>query len=441
MKKAYSFFWLFVFVILVLGSCKKKNGDTPPDPNSEPVYCYERVYEDAIPVPGPNFILKQFTEDKEYNIVFVWETYEYGNDFEGYNLTKLDTGLNKLWTKYYSQIEGFPTNLFHDNFNNYYLITADKKDSYFSSSGHYFANVSWQSGFLSDSCAVAFDLYNDTLETYVDNSYCYIYKFNSEGNLLWTTKVDKWSDWSDNNVAVSSEGEIIAATYTKLGRADQMVWRDGIFQDTIRLIDSTYIHLYKLSQDGATVWSRSIEVPTHYLNNWYLDGNLSIGVTISENLIYVMACSGIYTFNMQGELIDEQVIPGGFCRHTYQKSSNMINGKMHVICRYYEVTLYASYVQYVANYFTDGSLDWIEEAGWGWNPKLYTTVDGGYIIWSNGILSKSDANGILIWRTELHAIDQIIVKPNCIGGATLMYYDYPDLENLIIRRIDENGNY
>lgn len=440
MKNHYGLICLYLIGILLLGSCKKKNGDTPPDPPGPgPAHCYERSYWDTIPIPNQEFRFHDFTEDRDFNIVYAWDTDD--NAPTGVSLTKIDTGLNEIWTKYYPGIKRSYSNLIHDNSNNYYLVSRHGSFSS-SSNGEYLQNVYWQAGSHSDTCAVYYYLGSDTHNIRKDESVTLINKISSSGDLLWTTEVQKNAVWSENNAVVSDNGEVFIATYTRPGLNYFMVFRDGIFQDTMRLADSIDFHLYKISPSGDQIWARSVKIPTLFLDEWYEPWyNLNIGVSISNDLIYVTAFTGVFIFNMEGDLLNQDMISETECRHFFARSTSFTDGEMPVICRYSDFGKEGQNIYYAAKYSTGGSLQWLEEVNCKSNYYFSSLLDGGLLLKSESSIRKYDPSGYLLWVKDFYPNYLRRIKPNCNSGFILMMTqnEYPD--QIVVIRSDENGEY
>lgn len=429
---------LLLIALIITSSCKKDPEKTTPNP--EPEFCYDKSYLDKLPKPSNPFYLEVFTEDEDFNIVYVWSESEYATS--GFHLTKIDTSLNEIWSKLYCEIEGYVTNLIHDKQNNLYLTTyipLCKKES----DGYYFENIYVQSGMSADTCAPFYNLESLNVKTYSDNSESRIYKFNSSGDLLWTTEIP-WSSKNGKNIDITGSGEIFIATYTLLCDNYEYVYKDGVFQDTIIRADSTFLNIYKLSAEGSIVWGRNIQIPTFFQYEWYsgLYRHLSINVSISENAIYIAAFNAVYTYSFDGELINKYELSQNQCSHFINRSSDISGESILTLCEYYEPGYFPILVYYAARYTPPNNFEWIEEVFSAIPSRITNLPDGGFLIHYNYIVSNYSHEGSLIWRKEYFGYNMQNLQATCNNGFLLLEDNSNDYPNyIVIIRSDENGEF
>lgn len=441
MKKASTYIWLFVIIILAVGSCKK-NGDTPPDPpGPEPEYCYEKVYFDSIPVSNSPIQLHAFIEDNDFNIVYIWTTsFSGGTNF---NVTKVDSNLNHIWTNEFQGDWESIHGITYDNSNNYY-ISYHKGGCVKHSDGELYFWIYMQNTLFWNHCSPHYEFITGyRVPEYTDDAETVAYKISTDGVLLWTNTFE-FAARKGRNMVVSDDGQLFIGTYQVPCQNKALVYRDGIFQDTINLIDSITVILHNLSPSGSSNWEREFKIPTLYYPEWYSETpEVSLDISIDEQFVYMAISNTVYTYDYDGQLLAQYQI-GNECQHVFINSCKIKNAEGIAIFQYNTTSPGSQHVRYVGRFNLNGEIDWLEEI---WADEIVETKDGGFLTYDVGFnsdlwVSKYDNAGDLLWRSFYRRNHYSSLQAICTGGFLLLaYYDPHDPNNIIVIRTDANGDY
>lgn len=431
-------FFYSLALILVLGACKKEEPkDNPPSP--EPDYCYQKTYYDTIPNSIESAYVTCFTEDEENNFIFV--LCDNSTNPAQYFITKLDSVLNEDWTIPIN-VFGRVIDLTHDSENNYYVISQLRSQEETGSS--YFEDVFFMYQYNFIDCYPVYQVIDIDLISYEDHSKTQVQKYSNTGNLLWTKEYKGSAPENRNILAILETNEAVLATYDFPNLNYELVFRDGVFQDTVNIAESTYLHIHKISPSGTIVWDKDILIPTLYYDGWleYGQYGTSLYVTYSGSEIIITAFNTVYILNEYGEIIDDYRISSENCIDLFNCSSPNISDEMVMLCSYPAENQYIQWPQYLARYQTSNELNWIADMEYGTDPNILLFDDGEFIYQTGHIITKYNQSGTILWQHQYPQYSMPAVKANCLSGYSVVKsISSGDQSMLVITRTDENGHY